>query len=823
MKRIISVILLLVILILTTSCGDIEVIRTKLSYDQELLEISVGDEINITPNCNKEDVVINYLLTSDIVSVDENGNLKALEKGTVIVEASVNKRNSVSAKLVIVVVDTQTFTIYYDVNGGTPLKQDKVTYNSGDVIILPTPVRSGYKFLGWFENEELVTSLDNKNHTLKAMWEKLNRYTISYELNGGTFNTEVQYEFMENEVFTLPKPTKNSCIFLGWYEDDKEITTLDNKNYNLVAKWYKISTDLSYYTITYNTNGGTLPTDAITSFDDCSKVVLSEPIRKGYKFLGWYENSNLITSLTNKNYSLIAKWEELEKYHISYDLDGGKLLNPINTYTEDDIFVLEKPIKEGYEFIGWTTDKNKEPVKELEIKNQTSDLFVKAIYQPNTYKIVFKSNNQEKKVDIKYNETIKITELNLKNSGMKLIGWNSESDLTGTTYSVNQELTYTFTEDIELYAIWTSLINLELNSSEKVSTDLPIITKGQKEFALPVPDTNEFLFFVGWYLGEQQITDETGKNLKSWEFDTEVTLTPKWTDTVTINNIKYYYLGEYPQSRVTDQKIIALLNKEVPDYRNYCELNGEYYAKVTYNKNNTIYFNDGTKLVKGDTYYFKVEKVLWRVVDEKNNILVSEYVLDALPFYDSTIERKKYDPRLDINVRIYPNDFSESNIEKFLNDGIINRYDLESTLPRINYENEGFKGQAFSGSKKITEYVEYKLQIDNSEASTLVDGNFYSVIDTSGYFFPLSHKEYKNTYVDKLKGGIAYASDYAIARGVECQRTGNATPKAASYWLRSPYHKSSQEALYVTITGSVSNTLVDNETIGLRPACKKIK
>ena len=823
MKRIISVILLLVILILTTSCGDIEVIRTKLSYDQELLEISVGDEINITPNCNKEDVVINYSLTSDIVSVDENGNLKALEKGTVIVEASVNKRNSVSAKLVIVVVDTQTFTIYYDVNSGIPLEQDKVTYNSGDVITLPTPVRSGYKFLGWFENEELVTSLDNKNHTLKAMWEKLNIYTIFYELNGGTFNTEVQYEFVENEVFTLPKPTKNSCIFLGWYEDNKEITTLDNKNYNLVAKWYEISTDLSYYTITYNTNGGTLPTDAITSFDDCSKVVLSEPNRKGYKFLGWYENSNLITSLTNKNYSLIAKWEELEKYHISYDLDGGKLLNPINTYTEDDIFVLEKPIKEGYEFIGWTTDKNNKPVKELEIENQTSDLFVKAIYQPNTYKIVFKSNNQEIKVDIKYNETIKITELNLKNSGMKLIGWNSESDLTGTTYSLNQELTYTFTEDIELYAIWTSLINLELNSSEKVSTDLPIITKGQKEFTLPVPDTNEFLFFVGWYLGEQQITDETGKNLKPWELDTEVTLTPKWTDTVTINNIKYYYLGEYPQSRVTDQKIISLLNKEVPDYRNYCELNGEYYAKVTYNKNNTIYFNDGTKLVKGDTYYFKIEKVLWRVVDEKNNILVSEYVLDALPFYDSTIERKKYDPRLDINVRIYPNDFSESNIEKFLNDGIINRYDLESTLPRINYENEGFKGQAFGGSKKITEYVEYKLQIDNSEASTLVDGNLYSVIDTSGYFFPLSHKEYKNTYADKLKGGIAYASDYAIARGVECQRTGNATPKAASYWLRSPYHKSSQEALYVTITGSVSNIVVDNETIGLRPACKKIK
>jgi hypothetical protein len=61
-----------------------------------------------------------------------------------------------------------------------------------------------------------------------------------------------------------------------------------------------------------------------------------------------------------------------------------------------------------------------------------------------------------------------LTELNLKNSGMKLIGWNTEKELNGTTYILNTELTYTFTENIELYAVWTSLINLELNSSEKV-------------------------------------------------------------------------------------------------------------------------------------------------------------------------------------------------------------------------------------------------------------------------------------------------------------------------------------------------------------------
>ena len=382
----------------------------------------------------------------------------------------------------------------------------------------------------------------------------------------------------------------------------------------------------------------------MTSFSDSKEVILPTPVKKGYKFLGWYENSNLITNLTNKNYSLLAKWEELEKYHISYDLDGGELLNLVNSYTKDDVIILDEPEKLGYTFLGWTSELNTEPIKKLEIKNQTGNLNLKANYVPNTYQITFKSNNQEIKVDIKYNETIKMTELNLKNSGMKLIGWNSESDLTGTTYSLNQELTYNYTDNIELFAVWMSLINLNLNSNEKVNESLPIINKGQKEFTLPVPTTSEFLFFVGWYLGEQQITDETGKNLKPWEFDTEVTLTPKWSESITKNNVKYYYLGEYPQTKVTDKEIIAILNKRIPNHLGYCELDGEYYAKVVYDKNETVYFNDGTKVVKGETYYFKVEKVLWRMLDEKNNIVIIEWsdsVKDILP-KNHTIINIKY-------------------------------------------------------------------------------------------------------------------------------------------------------------------------------------
>ena len=204
MKKILYLILPIMILFLTTSCGDFELIRTKLSYDEEIIEINLGDEISVAPKCNKEDVEIVYETSSDIVEIDALGNLKTLETGTVIVKAKTTKRNSVSASIVIVVNESQDFTITYDVNEGNPLDNTKITYGKGEVVTFPTPTKDGYKFLGWYEKDILVTTLTNENHTLKAMWEKLATYTITYNLDGGMFTTEVKTEFEENQ---------KKCIF----------------------------------------------------------------------------------------------------------------------------------------------------------------------------------------------------------------------------------------------------------------------------------------------------------------------------------------------------------------------------------------------------------------------------------------------------------------------------------------------------------------------------------------------------------------------------------------------------------------------------------
>ena len=596
------------------------------------------------------------------------------------------------------------------------------------------------------------------------------------------------------------------------------------------------------YVLQIEGNGGSYEFTGGEYYKDGEMVSLPTPTRVGSAFIGWYttadfkESTKLISNLLEmkKDTTVYAKWET-SVYNIKCNLDGGTL-GEIDgthniTYTINDTIVLEEPTKVGYTFKGWLLKGEKEPVLNVTISNSTGDLEYTAVYTPNYYTITFDANGGvgTDSMEVRYNETTRLIKPDsLVYGGMSLTGWNTAPDGTGTSYKINQEITYVSTENLTLYAMWSSLLTLDPGKNAKVEGEVPRISKGQANYKIPVPTTNDYVFFLGWYAGEQQITNANGIGLGRWEFDEKITLKAKWSDTMIKDGVTYYYRGVYPQTRVSDDKIIAALTKKtITDSRGYYEYNGSYYAKVKFDgATDVVYFNDGTRVLYGNTYYFKVEKVLWRVLDEKTNVAITEYVLDALPFYDNSQDRYYEDYKVGITARVYPNDFYESNLHKFLNDGKVNRYSLKDELKEADYETKGFLTSLFGLPTNVDtsvtaatalKYIKYQITVDNTEASTLVPGNEFSTYDTAGYFFPLSHKEYKQTYAEALKGTKAYATDYAIAKEIQCYRTSDGLSQA-TWWLRSPYYDSSKEALFVDVNGSVANGLVTNAKIGLRPA-----
>ncbi len=117
------------------------------------------------------------------------------------------------------------------------------------------------------------------------------------------------------------------------------------------------------YTITYNLNDGVISKTNPTKYGVASNsITLNNPTKNGYKFEGW-TGSNGNTPQTNvviqkgskgdKTFS--ANWS-IVSYKIDYNLDGGIVLsdNPLSYDITSETITLINPIKNGFEFLGWT-------------------------------------------------------------------------------------------------------------------------------------------------------------------------------------------------------------------------------------------------------------------------------------------------------------------------------------------------------------------------------------------------------------------------------------------------------------------------------------
>ena len=206
---------------------------------------------------------------------------------------------------ILISCSKEEYFITYALDGG---ECNELVYSffEDDNVKLPTPLKENFEFIGWYENDILIDKIsESRNYYLTAKWER-NKYFVSYNLDGGNCD-ELVNSFNKNEFINLPIPLKENYKFIGWYEGENHITEInENRDYDLTAKWER---DLFY--ITYNLDGGVCD-NLIYSFKGGENIILSEPTRKNYRFVGWYEGENHITEINeNRDYDLVAKWEEL--------------------------------------------------------------------------------------------------------------------------------------------------------------------------------------------------------------------------------------------------------------------------------------------------------------------------------------------------------------------------------------------------------------------------------------------------------------------------------------------------------------------------------
>lgn len=258
------------------------------------------------------------------------------------------------------------YTIITLLEGGNAGSSEVYFYTVEQTVTLPTPTRTGYTFLGW-TGEGITTPQPNVtipkgstgDKTYIENW-KLTEYNITMDLNGGSGQEKVVYT-MTDEDFELPTPTRNGYEFVGWTGEDITtpqteviIPTGSTGNRTYTANWEAI-----VYTIMLKNlpNGNeTIP------YTVEQEVKLPYPEKGGYFFEGWsgtgmtgQEYYVTIPEGTTGNREYTAHWKPTT-YEIAFHMNGGEPLASIFYTVESPDFDLPIPVRNGYKFVGWTSD-----------------------------------------------------------------------------------------------------------------------------------------------------------------------------------------------------------------------------------------------------------------------------------------------------------------------------------------------------------------------------------------------------------------------------------------------------------------------------------
>ncbi len=415
------------------------------------------------------------------------------------------------APLTLTLTADKLYTITMDTAGGDPIRPIQYTVES-EAFLLPTPVRTGYIFLGWTgegitEPQKTIEIPQGStgDRTYTANWQVI-EYTIITLLEGGNAGSSQVYFYTVEQTVTLPTPTRTGYTFLGW---TGEGITTPQPNVTIPKgstgdKTYIENWKLTEYNITMDLNGGSGQEKVVYTMTD-EDFELPTPTRNGYEFVGWTgegittpQTSVKIPKGSTGNKAYTANWQVIE-YTITLDTNGGPAVSPIK-YTVEDSFTLPYPLRPGYEFVGWTLDgSGMLPAMPLIIYyGTTGNLRYKAEWRLAEYTITMDLNGGSGQEKMVYTMTDEEFELPTPTrNGYEFVGWTGERI---TTPQTSVKIPKGSTGNKAYTANWKVIrytITLVTNGGAVIAS---IRYTVEDSVTLPIPPDRPGYEFSGWVL-----------------------------------------------------------------------------------------------------------------------------------------------------------------------------------------------------------------------------------------------------------------------------------------------------------------------------------
>ena len=415
------------------------------------------------------------------------------------------------APLTLTLTADKLYTVTMDTAGGDPIRPIQYTVES-EAFQLPTPVRTGYIFLGWTgegitEPQKTIEIPQGStgDRTYTANWQVI-EYTIITLLEGGNAGTSQVYFYTVEQTVTLPTPTRTGYTFLGW---TGEGITTPQPNVTIPKgstgdKTYIENWKLTEYNITMDLNGGSGQEKVVYTMTD-EDFELPTPTRNGYEFVGWTgegittpQTQVIIPTGSTGNKAYTANWQVIE-YTITLDTNGGPVVSPIK-YTVEDTFTLPYILRPGYEFAGWTLDgSGMLPFTPLIIyPGTTGDLHYKAEWRLAEYTITMDLDGGSGQEKVVYTITDEDFELPTPTrNGYEFVGWTGERI---TTPQTSVKIPKGSTGNKAYTANWKVIrytITLVTNGGAVIAS---IRYTVEDSVTLPIPPERPGYEFAGWVL-----------------------------------------------------------------------------------------------------------------------------------------------------------------------------------------------------------------------------------------------------------------------------------------------------------------------------------
>lgn len=270
------------------------------------------------------------------------------------------KGNSESGVQIGRIQNTSKFTIIFNSNGGTNIRNETVEYsNTAKKPVDPT--KNDYTFAGWYSDSTLTAEYDftqevTANMTLYAKWI-LATATVTFNSRNGSAVTP-QKVVVGNRAVEPVASTRKGYAFDKWYTNYAATHPFDfntpvTDNITLYAAWRQTCN------VVFNSNGGLEVTTQVVNIGDLAIYPMT-PTKENYAFAYWCTDSGLqnafdFSTPVTSDITLYALWVQFSNT-VTFNSQGGSAIPPRRVIIGGYATKPEAPTREGYDFVYWATD-----------------------------------------------------------------------------------------------------------------------------------------------------------------------------------------------------------------------------------------------------------------------------------------------------------------------------------------------------------------------------------------------------------------------------------------------------------------------------------